>query len=51
MECEFWVFSEEVEIEEAFANNLSTSGRKELRKIIFENFDLIVESWNINFKK
>jgi hypothetical protein len=51
MECKFWVLSEEVDIEEAFAYNLSRSGRKEIRKIIFKNFDLIIESWNIYFKK
>lgn len=51
MECKFWILSEEVDIKEAFSYNLSTSGRKEVRKIIFKNFDLIVESWNSYFNK
>ena len=51
MECKFWIFTEEVDIKEAFSYNLSTSGRKEIRKIIFKNFDLIVDSWNSYFNK
>ncbi|PZX59577.1 uncharacterized protein DUF4160 [Algoriphagus ratkowskyi] len=51
MECKFWILSEEVDIDEAFAYNFSTSGRKEIRKILFKNFDLIVDSWTTYFKK
>ncbi|MEB2776756.1 DUF4160 domain-containing protein [Algoriphagus sp. D3-2-R+10] len=51
MECKFWVLTEEVDIQEAFSYNLSVSGRKEIRKLIFKNFDLIVDSWNTYFKK
>ncbi len=51
MECKYWILTEEVDIKEAFSYNLSVSGRKEIRKIIFKNFDLISDSWNTYFKK
>ena len=51
MECKFWILIEKVDIKEAFSYNLSAAGRKEIRKIIFKNFDLILESWTTYFKK
>lgn len=51
MECKFWILREEVDIMEAFSFNLSTSGKKEICKISFKNFDLIIDSWNSYFKK
>ncbi len=51
MECKFWILEEEVDIKEEFGYNLNPSGRKEIRKIIFQNFDLIVESWKTYFKQ
>lgn len=51
MECKFWVLEEEVDIQEEFGYNLTPQGRKEIRKIIFQNFDLIVNSWKEYFKK
>jgi hypothetical protein len=44
MEYKFWILTEEVDIKEAFLYNLSTPRRKEIHKIIFKNFDLIVDS-------
>lgn len=49
MECKFWILQDEVEISEAFAHNLSPAARKEIKKIIYQHFDLIVDSWNIYF--
>jgi predicted nucleic acid-binding protein len=41
---------DEVEIKEEFAFNLTPSAKREIKKIIYQHFDLIVESWNIHFK-
>lgn len=51
MECKFWILEEEVDIKEEFGYNLNPPRRKEIRKIIFQNFDLIVESWKTYFKQ
>ncbi len=51
MECKFWLVIEEVEIKEAFSYNLSPAGKREIKKIIYQHFDLIVEAWNNHFKK
>lgn len=49
MECKFWLLVDKFEIEEANSYNLNASSRREIRKIIFEHFDLIVDSWNKHF--
>lgn len=49
MECKFWILTEEVEIKEEFAYNLTPSAKKEIKKIIYQNFDLIIDSWNKYF--
>ena len=43
MECKFWIKVDEFEIEEAFSYNLNPSAKKEIRKIIYEHFDYIVD--------
>ncbi|MES2331690.1 MAG: DUF4160 domain-containing protein [Bacteroidota bacterium] len=50
MECKFGLIPDEVEIIEAFSFNLTASAKKEIKKIIYQHFDLIVESWNNHFK-
>ena len=49
MECKYWLLVDKFEIEEANSFNLNPSSRREIRKIIFEHFDLIVDSWNKHF--
>ena len=49
MECKFWLLVDEIEIKEAFSYNLTPSSRKEIKKIIYQHFDLIVEAWNNHF--
>ena len=44
MECKFWLLAEEVEIKEAFSYNLTPASRKEIKKIIFQHFELIVDA-------
>jgi hypothetical protein len=51
MECKFWLLPEEIEIKEAFAHNLTPAARREVKKIIFQHFDLLVEAWDKYFKK
>ena len=51
MECKYWILIEEVEIREEFAFNLNPASKKEIKKIIYQHFDLIVDAWNNPFKK
>ena len=45
MECKFWIIVEE------FAFNLTPAEKREIKKIIYQHFDLIVDSWNKHFNK
>ncbi|MBC7865284.1 MAG: DUF4160 domain-containing protein [Bacteroidia bacterium] len=51
MECKYWLLIEEVEIREAFAYNMNPAAKKEVKKIIYQHFDLIVNAWNTYFNK
>ncbi len=51
MECKFWILEEEVELKEAYSYNLNQKDRKEIKKIIYQHFDLIVENWYKYFEK
>lgn len=51
MECKFWIYKETFEITEAFSYQLSPKDKREIRKIIFQNFDYIVDQWDRYFKK
>jgi len=42
---------DEVEIKKAFAFNMTPAATREIKKIIYQHFDLIVDSWNKYFKK
>jgi len=46
MEAKFWLKSDIFEIEEAYSHNMSPKDKREIRKLIFEHFDYIVEQWN-----
>ncbi len=46
MECKYWLDTEHFDIAEAYAFGLSSKDRKQIRKIIFEHFDYIVEQWD-----
>ncbi len=49
-ECKFWLRTDLYEIEEAWSHGLTPPLRREVRQIIFEHFDLIVEEWNRHMK-
>ena len=51
MECKFWLDREKFEIEEAFAFRLSTAARRDIRRIIFQHFDYIIDEWDIYFNR
>jgi hypothetical protein len=50
-ECKYWLKVDEFEIAEAYSYNLSPADKKEIRKIIYEHFDLIVTEWNEHFNQ
>ncbi|BBL72752.1 hypothetical protein MoryE10_33580 [Methylogaea oryzae] len=45
MECKFWIDVESFDIQEAFAFKMSPRDKRQIRKIIFEHFEYIVEQW------
>jgi hypothetical protein len=45
LECKYWLNSETFEIQEAFAFNMSSKDKREIRKIIFGHFEYIEEQW------
>lgn len=49
MECKYWIFIEQVEIKEAFSYNMNPAATREIKKIIYQHFDMIIESWNQYF--
>ncbi len=48
-ECKYWLRPELYEIEEAWAYNLTPRLRREVRKFIFDHFELIVGESGENF--
>ena len=51
LECKFWILEDEFEINEAFSHGFSPKAKKEIKKIIYQHFDLIVDEWYCFFKK
>lgn len=49
MECKFWLEIENVEIREAFSYNMTPAATREIKKIIYQHFDIIVDAWNNYF--
>ena len=45
MECKFWMDIENFDIQEAFSFNMSPRDKREVRKIIFQHFEYIVDQW------
>ena len=50
MECKYWIIEHEYEIKEVFTFNMSPAAKKEIKRIIYQNLDTIIESWNTYFK-
>jgi hypothetical protein len=51
MECKFWLIIDQVEIHEAFSFNLTPSSKREIKKLIYQNFDFIFTSWDKYFNQ
>jgi len=51
VECKFWLRSELYDIEEEFAFNLTPRLKREIRKIIFDHFDYLIDQWNSYFQR
>ena len=47
----FWLMIDEIEIIEAFSYNFTPASKREIKKIIFKNFDIIVDAWFNHFIK
>ena len=45
LECKYWIDVELFDIQESYSYGLSPKDKKEIRKIVFEHFDYIVEQW------
>jgi hypothetical protein len=45
-ECKFWLKVDIFDIGEEWSHRLSPRLRREIRKIIFDHFELIVDEWN-----
>ncbi|MBT3200249.1 MAG: DUF4160 domain-containing protein [Phycisphaerales bacterium] len=48
-ECKMWLRVDIYDVEQAWAHKLSPQLQREIRKIVFDHFDLIVEEWNNHF--
>lgn len=46
MECKYWINVTGYDLEEAYAFGLKAKDKREIRKIIFDHFDYIVDRWN-----
>lgn len=51
MECKYWILADEMDVKEEFSFNMPRKDKREIRKIIFQNFDTLTDSWNNFFKK
>ena len=43
--CKYWLDVENFDIIAAYSYNLTGSDQRQVRRIIFQNFDLIVQEW------
>ncbi len=45
-EGKYWLYSENFEIDEVYSYNMTPANRREIRKIMFENFEYLVSEYN-----
>jgi hypothetical protein len=50
MECKYWLLLDELEIREGFSYNMNPASKREIKKIIYQHFDSIIESWYKHLK-
>jgi len=51
MECKFWLHRDTFEISEAFGYGITPAARCEIRKIIFQHFEYLVNEWDLFYKR
>ena len=49
-EAKYWLVVSAFDIEEAFSHQMTPRDKREVKKIIYQHFDYIVEQWQIHFK-
>lgn len=50
-ECKFWISEELYNIEEAYGHSLTPPLRREVRKIVFDHLEYIIQEWHRHFGK
>ena len=45
-ECKYWLDKENFDIEEAYAYNMNSNDKREVKKILFEYFEFIESEWD-----
>ncbi len=45
MECKFWIDIKNYDIKEAYTFSLKARDTREIRKIIFDHFEYIIQRW------
>jgi len=48
-ECKYWLIIDEYEIKEVYTYNMNSKDKREIKKIIYQNFDEVVNAWNSFF--
>jgi len=51
MECKYLLDVDNYEIMPALEYNITPQGRREIKRIIYDHFDYIVDEWNRYFKR
>lgn len=49
MECKYWLLVDDAEISRAFSYAMTPAAHREVRKLIFQKFDLLVDAWHAHF--
>ena len=49
IEAKYWLIIDEIEIKEAFSYNFTPASKREIKKIIYHHFELIVSEWSKHF--
>lgn len=46
MECKYWLDRKNFALEEAYAYNMNSTDKRNVKKIIFEYFEFIEKEWD-----
>jgi hypothetical protein len=49
IQVKYWLLIDEIEIKEAFSYNFTPVSKREIKKIIYQHFELIVSEWSKHF--